>query len=387
MIRPSSSKVVRFGDVEYRLEEYFTGDFSNLQNVRQVYGLVLSPDKSSVLVVSKDGKEWTLPGGKPEAGESYAETLEREVYEESAVGIDAAICQPVFFMLSKVKKAGRWELESTSLRFLTIAKKVNNFTSDPAGDIKHSKFVPIEDLDAWLRWGAASRYMIETAKNNGAKSSVEDGYWLDAKVVEMFFDSKVSSSVVETVNKYLNIEKGSALDLGCGGGRNSEFLHELGLEVFGCDKYSTMIEATKKKLSAKLGKEYLNEHFCVASMDSLPYADNKFDLVLSSGVLHNAESEDEFMQALVQINRVLKSKGLFYLNIFYYSEFSAKEYENLKDNVFKTKDGFKMVLYNKAKLLDKLTEANFNILEIVSATHESLDVGKRDAIRIMLGKE
>ena len=50
--------------------------------VRQVYGLCLTPQNQLVLV-SKDSKHWTLPGGKPEAGESPTATLQREVLEEA----------------------------------------------------------------------------------------------------------------------------------------------------------------------------------------------------------------------------------------------------------------------------------------------------------------
>lgn len=36
-----------------------------------------------VVVVSGDGRRWGLPGGRPEAGEGWAETLHREVLEEA----------------------------------------------------------------------------------------------------------------------------------------------------------------------------------------------------------------------------------------------------------------------------------------------------------------
>ncbi len=55
-------------------------------SVRQVYVWVQSdPDK--VVVVSKDGKEWQLPGGKPEDDETALQTATREVYEETGVDI------------------------------------------------------------------------------------------------------------------------------------------------------------------------------------------------------------------------------------------------------------------------------------------------------------
>lgn len=56
-------------------------------DIRQVYGLCLTPQKQLVLV-SKDGKDWTLPGGRPEASESPTDTLIREVLEEACATVN-----------------------------------------------------------------------------------------------------------------------------------------------------------------------------------------------------------------------------------------------------------------------------------------------------------
>lgn len=52
--------------------------------VRQVYTWCITTDRK-FLIVSKDNKTWQLPGGKPKAGESFAETAERELFEETGV--------------------------------------------------------------------------------------------------------------------------------------------------------------------------------------------------------------------------------------------------------------------------------------------------------------
>ena len=40
-----------------------------------------------VVVVSEDGLRWELPGGRPEVGESWRETVDREVLEEACAKI------------------------------------------------------------------------------------------------------------------------------------------------------------------------------------------------------------------------------------------------------------------------------------------------------------
>ena len=55
---------------------------------RQVYVWLVTKD-AQVIIVSKDGMHWQLPGGKPEVGESLLETATREVYEETGLDIAA----------------------------------------------------------------------------------------------------------------------------------------------------------------------------------------------------------------------------------------------------------------------------------------------------------
>lgn len=48
-------------------------------------GLIKQDDK--LLFVSHDGEHWTLPGGRPESGETLKDCLEREVYEETGLSV------------------------------------------------------------------------------------------------------------------------------------------------------------------------------------------------------------------------------------------------------------------------------------------------------------
>lgn len=54
--------------------------------VRQVYVWLITSDQQMV-IVSKDGANWQLPGGKPDAGENALQTVIREVFEETGIDL------------------------------------------------------------------------------------------------------------------------------------------------------------------------------------------------------------------------------------------------------------------------------------------------------------
>ena len=56
--------------------------------VRQVSGVCFT-EAGEIVLVSEDGRSWTLPGGHPEAGETPYETLAREVMEEACAEVVA----------------------------------------------------------------------------------------------------------------------------------------------------------------------------------------------------------------------------------------------------------------------------------------------------------
>lgn len=84
------------------------------------------------------------------------------------------------------------------------------------------------------------------------------------------------------------------LDLGCGGGRNLQFIRSIFPNTFGVD---FSLNALKTQ-----------EDVICANMHHLPFPDNSFDVILSWGVYHylNADLIDSAMQ---ESFRVLKPQG------------------------------------------------------------------------------
>lgn len=58
--------------------------------VTQASGICFTSDGSIVLVAKKD-REWSLPGGHPEKGESIEQALRREIWEEACAVVEHVV--------------------------------------------------------------------------------------------------------------------------------------------------------------------------------------------------------------------------------------------------------------------------------------------------------
>ncbi|MDN3588822.1 class I SAM-dependent methyltransferase [Pedobacter aquatilis] len=104
------------------------------------------------------------------------------------------------------------------------------------------------------------------------------------------------------------------LDAGCGSGRNLEFFLRQGCDVYGIDKSAEAINAVQQ-LASNFCSEPLHEHFMVADVESLPFANESFDLVISSAVLHFANNLKHFEAMVHSMWRVLNSGGFLFVRL------------------------------------------------------------------------
>jgi SAM-dependent methyltransferase len=104
------------------------------------------------------------------------------------------------------------------------------------------------------------------------------------------------------------------LDAGCGGGRNLVYFLRNGFNVFGIDQNREAIEHVRD-LAKSLTPELPAENFRLAQVEEMPFDDEVFDAVISSAVLHFADSERHFNRMLDEIWRVLKPGGLLFVRL------------------------------------------------------------------------
>lgn len=101
------------------------------------------------------------------------------------------------------------------------------------------------------------------------------------------------------------------LDVGCGNGFTAvEIARRRRVNYCGIDFSASMIDIAEKQ------KEYVKNlkgevKFEIASVVKLPYGDNVFDKVISERCLINLSSWEDQQKGILEINRVLRPKGLF----------------------------------------------------------------------------
>jgi len=94
-----------------------------------------------------------------------------------------------------------------------------------------------------------------------------------------------------------------ALDYGCGTGRSTRFLSELGFWVIGVDIDEKMLNKAKENDSS-------GKYFIIKSGNLGLFEDNSFDFILSALTFDSISSKKEMIKILKEMERVLKKRGI-----------------------------------------------------------------------------
>lgn len=107
-----------------------------------------------------------------------------------------------------------------------------------------------------------------------------------------------------------NIGSFKILDAGCGDGRAINRLEEIGFSsknCYGVDGSEYIIDYAKYKNSVS--------SFSHALLTDMPYKDGFFDMSLCLGVLNHMKSDDDVVNTMYEIHRVLRKDGLVFLTV------------------------------------------------------------------------
>lgn len=124
-------------------------------------------------------------------------------------------------------------------------------------------------------------------------------------VLEPILDKPIGTGLLafrdlnEIIQRHVSGNK--ALDFGCGAGRSTRYLQELGLDVIGVDISEKMlVEARKKDLK--------NTYYFIREIDDIPTV-SKFDLILISFVFMEYSKKEDIASSLKKLAQRLSEKG------------------------------------------------------------------------------
>jgi len=103
----------------------------------------------------------------------------------------------------------------------------------------------------------------------------------------------------------------SLLDAGCGEGRNLVYFLSHNFEVFAVDSDPESIQQVQL-LASRLSPNLPSQNFLIADVAEMPLPNERFDLVVSSAVLHFAHDKQHFDKMLNEMWRVLKPGGILF---------------------------------------------------------------------------
>ncbi|MGF1639186.1 MAG: class I SAM-dependent methyltransferase [Cyclobacteriaceae bacterium] len=153
------------------------------------------------------------------------------------------------------------------------------------------------------------------------------------------------------------------LDAGCGEGRNLFYFIQNGFNVAGIDVQTPAIQMLRFT-ARSLNSNFDTSQFVTGKIESLPWPEQHFDVVICSAVLHFAESRSHFFTMFAELVRVLKPGGVLFIRMT--SDLGLKQQPEKADEWrYHLPDGSVRFLLNKKLLQELLTIHNLSNIEPV----------------------
>ena len=181
------------------------------------------------------------------------------------------------------------------------------------------------------RWGDRSRTMQTTSDKLRNSSPWEDFFNSTGggKPIPEGFVARVflSTSPVSFLRSY-DFKGKHALDLGCGGGRHSIFLSELGFTTSACEVNEEIVQTLLGRLP--------NLHFFKSSSHQIDAPDQTYDCILGANSIYYLNEDGHSLEAaLEEICRVTKIGGFVVASLVGEDHFCLAGSKREKDNTAK----------------------------------------------------
>lgn len=135
-----------------------TSVIEQYQPISQVYGIVFNQNEEILICRKSKDHAWNLPGGTPHDGESYQQTLQREVLEE----VDVTITNIRPLGIQKAETLDEKHDVVFQMRCVADLNEVLPQTPDPdSGLVWERRFVPINNVAEYIDWGAVGERLFK----------------------------------------------------------------------------------------------------------------------------------------------------------------------------------------------------------------------------------
>lgn len=205
-------------------------------------------------------------------------------------------------------------------------------------------------------------------------------WWNNAEIVNYFQRKPADPRIVRRLQSVSAREQKKALDLGCGGGRHTQVLCQLGFDWYACDIQPSMIKATRQRLAQYASLPLVYQKVTYGTMGSLPYKNNTFDVVVTTGVLHQAPNYHAYERAVSELSRVAKPGAIICLNIFTNAVLD-KRYQFVDTYTVVTPENLYMTLLPKTVFYKLMSQYHLYLEEEFSEDQVLENTGPRAVLR------
>jgi ubiquinone/menaquinone biosynthesis C-methylase UbiE len=186
---------------------------------------------------------------------------------------------------------------------LTVVEKIEQPTQDLPESPGPSAYTRLETRHTLIATGSAP---VRPQPSPFGSRGIYDSYTPDVASDYSSLREKFDETDQDLFNalKAVGVKGKEILDLGCGDGRYSLLLKEMGANhVTGLDVSQTMIDLAKKRAEGEMDID-----FVVANAMQVPFKHERVDLIVSNFVVHYFSDSKTLFK---ELSRLLKTNGSF----------------------------------------------------------------------------
>lgn len=168
-------------------------------------------------------------------------------------------------------------------------------------------------------------------------TSIWKGLWedfYDENIYTMWYPGEPTIRLLGKLSKSIDLKGLNGLDIGCGVGRNTILMSNMGLKAHGIDISKNAIKLAKKNADNKGVKA----KFIAYDGKTFPFKDSFFDVIISIGVLDHMPMKDA-LDLMEEIKRTLKPNGVIELDIHSIYDLNYGVGELIEKNVHIIEEG------------------------------------------------